>query len=55
VAIQIIDPPTTVASHCLFDMTMEHVEPQDVIGTQQLLQVHVRCKCINLDMVDNLE
>ncbi len=54
-AIQIIDPPTTVASHCLSNLTLEHVEPQDVIANQQLLQVHVCRKCNNPDMVDNLE
>ncbi len=54
-AIEIIDPPTTATSHCLSNMTTKHVEPQDVIVIQQLLQVHVCCKCINLDIVDNLE
>ncbi len=54
-AIQIIDPPTIVASHCLSNLTLEHVEPQDVIANQQLLQVHVCRKCNNPDMVDNLE
>jgi hypothetical protein len=54
-AIEIIDPPTTAASHCLFNLTTEHVEPQDVIAIQQLLQVHVRHKHINPDIVDNLE
>jgi hypothetical protein len=41
--IQIIDPPTTTASHCLFDLTMEHVEPQDVIATQQLSTIASAC------------
>ncbi len=40
-AIEIIDPPTIVASHCLSNMTMKHVEPQDVTAIQQLLQVHM--------------
>jgi len=55
VAIEIIDPPTTVASHCLSNSTMEHVKPQEVITTQQPLQEYVHHKCINLDIIDNLK
>ncbi len=55
VVIKIIDPPTTITSHCLSNRTMEHVKPQEVTTIQQLLQVHVRHKCINLDIVDNLK
>jgi hypothetical protein len=52
---KIIDPPTTIASHCLFDLTMEHVEPQEVNTIQQSLRVYVRHKCINPNIVDNLK
>jgi hypothetical protein len=44
VAIEIIDPPTTVASHCLSNSTMEHVKPQEVTTTQQPLQEYVQHK-----------
>ncbi len=53
--IEIIDPPTTATSHCLSNLTMEHVQCQEVTIVQQSLQVYVRCKCINLNIVDNLK
>jgi hypothetical protein len=55
VAIEIIDPPTVIASHFLSNSTMEHVKPQEVTTTQQSLQVYVCHKCINLDIIDNLK
>jgi len=53
VIIEIIDPPTTITWHCLSNLTMEHVKPQEVTTIQQPLQVHH--KCINLYIVDNLK
>jgi hypothetical protein len=41
VDIEIIDPPTTVVSRCLSNLTLEHVEPQEVTIVQQSLQVYV--------------
>jgi hypothetical protein len=51
--IEIIDPPIIVASCCLFDPTMEHVELQEVTIVQQSLRVYVCHKCINPNIVDN--
>ncbi len=53
--IEIINPPTTATSHCLSDLTMEHVQRQEVTIVQQSLQVYVRRKCINLNIVNNLK
>jgi hypothetical protein len=53
VDIEIIDPPTIATSCCLSNLTMEHVESQEVNVAQQSLWVYLCYKCINPNIVNN--